>query len=67
MARHDDAGLAAVVHHRVGLTGNGDPAAALRSALHTRGPMLIHARIDPHEQVLPMVAPGGANKDMIGG
>ena len=45
----------------------GDPAAALRSALHTRGPMLIHARIDPHEQVLPMVAPGGANKDMIGG
>jgi hypothetical protein len=29
--------------------------------------MLIHASIDMNEQVLPMVAPGAANKDMIGG
>ena len=45
----------------------GDPKAALHTALNTRGPMLIHASIDMHEQVLPMVAPGAANKDMIGG
>jgi acetolactate synthase-1/2/3 large subunit len=44
-----------------------DPVAALGKALTTRGPMLIHASIDMREQVLPMVAPGAANKDMIGG
>ena len=40
--------------------------AALKEALTTPGPMLIHVSIDRHEQVLPMVAPGGANKNMIG-
>jgi acetolactate synthase-1/2/3 large subunit len=44
-----------------------DPLAALREALTARGPMLIHARIEEGEQVLPMVAPGASNKDMIGG
>ena len=44
-----------------------DPGAALHLALSTRGPMLIHASIDMREQVLPMVAPGASNKDMIGG
>ena len=44
-----------------------DPKAALTRAFATRGPMLIHARIEMDEQVLPMVAPGAANKDMIGG
>jgi acetolactate synthase-1/2/3 large subunit len=44
-----------------------DPVAALGKALSSRGPMLIHASIDRREQVLPMVAPGAANKDMIGG
>ncbi len=44
-----------------------DPQAALGKALSARGPVLIHARIDLNEQVLPMVAPGAANKDMIGG
>ena len=44
-----------------------DPRAALRQALAERGPMLIHASIDMREQVLPMVAPGASNKDMIGG
>ena len=43
-----------------------DPLAALRTALATPGPMFIHASIDRHEQVLPMVAPGAANTDMIG-
>ena len=44
-----------------------DPLAALGKALHSRGPVLIHVSIDMREQVLPMVAPGAANKDMIGG
>ena len=44
-----------------------DPQEALKTALNTRGPMLIHASIEMCEQVLPMVAPGAANKDMIGG
>ena len=43
-----------------------DPLAVLRTALATPGPMFIHASIDRHEQVLPMVAPGAANTDMIG-
>ena len=44
-----------------------DPRAALHQALAERGPVLIHASIDMCEQVLPMVAPGASNKDMIGG
>ena len=44
-----------------------DPRAALGEALSSRGPTLIHASIDMEAQVLPMVAPGAANKDMIGG
>ena len=44
-----------------------DPRAALAAALSTRGPMLIHVSIAMHEQVLPMVPPGAANKEMIGG
>ena len=44
-----------------------DPKSALAAALSVRGPTFIHASIDRHEQVLPMVAPGAANKDMIGG
>ncbi|MBK7563182.1 MAG: acetolactate synthase large subunit [Propionivibrio sp.] len=45
----------------------GDPITALRAAISLPGPVLIHASIDMREQVLPMVAPGAANKDMIGG
>ncbi|MDR0441740.1 MAG: acetolactate synthase large subunit, partial [Candidatus Accumulibacter sp.] len=44
-----------------------EPKDALAAALSTPGPVFIHARIDARAQVLPMVAPGGANKDMIGG
>ncbi|MDR1163250.1 MAG: acetolactate synthase large subunit [Candidatus Accumulibacter sp.] len=43
-----------------------DPGEALAQVLSTRGPVFIHARIDRSEQVLPMVVPSGANKDMIG-
>ena len=44
-----------------------DPQAALQQALAAPGPCFIHASIDAQEQVLPMVAPGGANTQMIGG
>ena len=44
-----------------------DPYATLARALRTPGPCLIHAPIDVQEKVYPMVPPGAANKDMIGG
>jgi acetolactate synthase-1/2/3 large subunit len=44
-----------------------DPCATLAQALRTPGPCLIHAPIDVQEKVYPMVPPGAANKDMIGG
>ncbi|MBL8401245.1 MAG: acetolactate synthase large subunit [Candidatus Accumulibacter sp.] len=51
----------------IDLDRESDPTAALARALSSSGPMLIHASIAMHEQVLPMVPPGAANKDMIGG
>lgn len=47
------------------LAGEPDWEAAIQRAFATPGPVLIHAPIDVEEQVLPMVAPGGANRDMI--
>ena len=44
-----------------------DPIASLAEALETPGPCLINVPIDAEENVYPMVAPGGANRDMIGG
>jgi acetolactate synthase-1/2/3 large subunit len=41
------------------------PLKSLRAALRRPGPCLIHAPIDIEEQVLPMVPPGAANRDMI--
>jgi acetolactate synthase-1/2/3 large subunit len=41
------------------------PGEALRAALRAPGPCLIHATIDAAEQVLPMVPPGAANREMI--
>ena len=43
-----------------------DPRRALRTALAQRGPVLIRAGIAIDHQVLPMVPPGGANREMIG-
>ena len=43
------------------------PSATLARALSAPGPCLIHAPIDVQEKVYPMVPPGAANKDMIGG
>lgn len=51
----------------VDLDREDDPHEALRRALTTPGPVLIHASIDQEQQVLPMVAPGAANCEMIGG
>jgi acetolactate synthase-1/2/3 large subunit len=42
-----------------------EPAKSLRAALRRPGPCLIHASIDIDAQVLPMVPPGAANRDMI--
>ena len=40
---------------------------ALKLALETKGPCLIHFPVDRDEKVLPMVPPGAANRVMIGG
>ncbi|MEW6220601.1 MAG: acetolactate synthase large subunit [Thermodesulfobacteriota bacterium] len=44
-----------------------DPVATLSEALHTPGPCLIHVPVARDVEVFPMVPPGAANKDMIGG
>ncbi len=44
-----------------------DPIASLSQALEEPGPCLIHVPIAAEENVYPMVPPGGANRDMIGG
>jgi acetolactate synthase-1/2/3 large subunit len=43
------------------------PLATLAEAIAEPGPCLIHAPIDVDEFVFPMVPPGAANRDMIGG
>ena len=50
----------------VDLDPSPNPRATLAEALHTLGPCLIHATIDPNEFVYPMVPPGAANSEMIG-
>ena len=47
------------------LEGATDPHAQLAEALATPGPILINVPIHPMENVLPMVPPGAANRDMI--
>jgi acetolactate synthase-1/2/3 large subunit len=49
----------------VDLADEPDIDAALARAFAMKGAVLIHAPICPEQQVLPMVAPGGANHDMI--
>lgn len=44
-----------------------DPCAMLAEALAVRGPCLIHCSIDVNQKVFPMVPPGAANTEMIGG
>ena len=48
--------------------GNGDDAQKILAHALTRpGPCLIHAKVDMDEAVYPMVPPGAANHNMIGG
>ena len=44
-----------------------NPLAELESALNEHGPCVINLPISETEMVFPMVAPGGANRDMIHG
>jgi len=48
-------------------TESDDPAETLAKAIAEPGPALIHVPISPDEPVYPMVPPGAANTEMIGG
>jgi acetolactate synthase-1/2/3 large subunit len=49
------------------LATSSDPVATLSAALQREGPCLINAPVGLDEHVLPVVPPGAANRDMIGG
>ena len=51
----------------VDLDGTANPRATLAKALGEPGPCLIHVSIDREQFVYPMVPPGAANTEMIGG
>ena len=51
----------------IDLGASGSPLKALKSALTEPGPCVINLPISETEMVFPMVAPGGANRDMIHG
>ncbi|MCX9155124.1 acetolactate synthase large subunit [Niveibacterium sp. 24ML] len=55
-------GLAAV-----DLDRSAHPRALLAEAISSKGPTLIHCSIDVNQKVFPMVPPGAANIEMIGG
>jgi acetolactate synthase-1/2/3 large subunit len=38
----------------------------LKSALATEGPVVIDVRVTREESVYPMIAPGGAAREMVG-
>ncbi len=40
-------------------------SAAIKRLLNTRGPVLAHVRIDPRENVWPLVPPGKSNAEMM--
>ncbi|WP_374399092.1 acetolactate synthase large subunit [Niveibacterium sp.] len=51
----------------VDLDRSAHPRATLAEALASKGPALIHCSIDVNQKVFPMVPPGAANIEMIGG
>lgn len=51
----------------VDLGTSANPMRDLESALHTPGPCLVHVPVSVEENVYPMVPPGAANTEMIGG
>lgn len=44
-----------------------DPIKELEEILNIEGPLLVNIPINEYEKILPMVAPGGSNTEMIGG
>ena len=57
----------AFVIKAIKLTEEDDVTAVLKQAGKEKGPMLIDIPISGTENVYPMVAPGKANREMIGG
>jgi acetolactate synthase-1/2/3 large subunit len=51
----------------VNLEGSDNPLQTLRNSLLEHGPCVINLPISETEMVFPMVAPGGANRDMLHG
>ena len=51
----------------VNLTRAADPLTALKTALEADGPYLIQVDLKAEDKVYPMVPPGAANTEMIGG
>lgn len=51
----------------VDLKNSANPEILLAETLTTPGPWIVNVQIDPTENVLPMVPPGAANDEMIGG
>ncbi|MDL2317131.1 acetolactate synthase large subunit [Desulfovibrio sp. OttesenSCG-928-A18] len=51
----------------VNISQSARPMEELRKALHARGPRLVQVDIRAEDKVFPMVPPGAANLDMIGG
>jgi acetolactate synthase-1/2/3 large subunit len=49
------------------LAHSDDPGATLLEAISCPGPVLINAPVDQRANVFPMVPPGAANHEMIGG
>jgi acetolactate synthase-1/2/3 large subunit len=49
------------------LAASAAPLAMLEEAVTRPGPCLIHALIDVNEFVFPIVPPGAANREMLGG
>jgi acetolactate synthase-1/2/3 large subunit len=49
------------------LAKGSNPMPILAKAFNQKGPCLIHVPIDSEERVFPMVPPGAANTEMIGG
>ena len=49
------------------LNRSADPMAALAMALHSQGPHLVEVDLRAEDKVFPMVPPGAANSEMIGG
>jgi acetolactate synthase-1/2/3 large subunit len=49
------------------LDGAEDPVMLMEEAFATPGPFLIHKTVSVQHKVFPMVPPGAANRDMLGG